>query len=74
MEKNRVDEHYRCWTYFGCPNLMKSRCKAFSEDKIECWLINLLKPGPRSKDQDDCFNCDWYKMNNTIESKNKYHL
>ncbi len=68
LEKNSNDGYSRCWIHFGCQNDMKSKCDAFSEDKVECWLINSLEPEPRIKDNGDCFNCDWFKKHNNRES------
>jgi hypothetical protein len=62
-ELNKKNNISRCWEFFNCSDEHKKDCKAYAENRKVCWLITVLDGGPRVSNKENCFECQWFKLN-----------
>ena len=49
-----------------CPKTMRENCEAYTEGfGNECWLLPKYNLKGCPAHPDSCFNCPWYKKNNS---------
>ena len=55
---------------------IKKIVKPYAENRKVCWLITVLDGGPRVSNKENCFECQWFKLNQnqnriklTVESR-----
>ena len=56
-------ETNNCWEFLNCPEDIRNKCEVFKLDSgKECWFLG---DGKCACSNTACFDCDWYKKNNS---------
>jgi hypothetical protein len=63
-KSDNINNGSRCWEFFKCSDKLKDSCRAYSFDREQCWLFNNFRGGPRTSNNGDCLECQWFKNHN----------
>jgi len=63
MDKAKAKD---CWDFLDCPKEDRKSCRAYDTSMgSECWLVASTYCPFAKNEFGNCFNCPWYKKNNS---------